>query len=520
MYTIAAGFASEVARFRGGAKAMAASITAGAEAMRLLRWPAERLDTLGGYLSYHNVTMFVFFLSLFAAVQGARAVRGPELRNSLEEILATGWSRPAVIRDRAAGYAVVLALICGGVGLGLAASMAAGGQPDAGGSMITAAACGLCAFAAYALGMLISQLTPTARAASGVAALAVSGLYVFTNVWQKMGPLAPFRFASPFFYYNQSRALVPGHGFDVPAMLILVAMAVVMLTAAAWAFQRRDYAAPLWGWRPRQARVQWPERPSARVQRPQLRWFWSAALIRERYGLLAWSGAAAVSMWLMASLEPTVVDMWDRLKLVQNFIGTRPGVSAADQYLSFAAEIVAPIIAAFVIVQAAGWVADLRQGRVEFVLATPVSWPRLVGERLAALIAGVAVITAGAIAGLAIGAAAAGVSLAGPGLIRLAALTILLGAALGALAAILVAWLRSGLAVTLLAVAAAASYLLTYLVSLFDWPGWVNRLSVFGAFGRPYLEIPAVGGLVFLAVLAVIGSLAAAAIASRSPKAA
>ena len=337
---------------------------------------------------------------------------------------------------------------------------------------------------------------------------------MFTNVWEKTGPLAGARFLSPFYYFNSSRALVPGHGLDLPSAAALLAMTAIMLTAAAWAFQRRDYAAPLW---PRRTR---PPRPAGRIQRPVLRWFWSATLVRERYGLLACSAAAAVTMGVMASLQPSVVDVWNKMKLVQTIAGTQAGRSAADQYMSFAAEIIAPIIAAFVIAQAANWVADLKQGRVELILAGPVSWPRLVGERLAALITAVAVITAGSVAGLAIGAAAAGADLAAPGLIRLAASTVLLGAAFGAVAAVAVAWLQNWTAVTILAVFAAASYLLTFVVPLFAWPGWVTRLSIFGAFGRPHLEFPAPRGLIFLGTLAVLGDLLAAAIASRSPKAA
>lgn len=512
MYAIAAGFASEVARFAGGAKAMANSITPGAEALRLLRWPAQRLDTLGGYLTYHNVTLFVLFLSLYAAIAGTRAVRGAEAGHALEEILAAGWSRAAVIRDRTVGYLLTLALISAGVGLGLAVSMAAGGEPDAGGSLITAAAAGLCAFAAYAFGLLVSQLIASTRAAGGVAAAIVSGLYLSTNVWQELGPAGGIRFISPFYYFNTSRALVPGYGFDLAAAAALLAMAALLIMAATWAFQRRDYAAALWA---RPARK--PRRASS-VQRPALRSVWSATLVRERYGLLAWAGAAAASMFMMARLEPSVVDMWNKVKLVQTFIGIKPGWSAADQYLSFAAEIVAPIIVAYVITRAAAWAADLRQGRVELMLSGPVSWPRLIGERLVALVVGVLVITAGSIAGLTAGAAPAGAALSVPGLLRLTAITVLLGMALGAVAAVAVAWLRSGLAVTVLAVFAGASYLLTYLVQLFGWPDWVTRLSVFGAFGRPYLEFPTAAGFAVLGGLAVAGTLLAAAVAQRSPK--
>lgn len=514
MYAIAAGFASEVARFAGGARAMAASMAAATEALRLLRWPADRLDTLGGYLTYHNVTLFVLFLSLYMGVQGARAVRGPETGGALALVLATGRSRVAVIRSRTAGALITLTLICAGVGLGLAVSMAAGGAPDTAGSLITAAAAGLCALPAYALGLLVSQLTESTRAAGGVTALVITGLYVFTNVWEKTGPLRAARFVSPFFYFSRSRALVPGYGFDLPAAAALLAMTGILLGAAAWAFQRRDYAAPLWAHRTRRAR------PAGPVQRPLLRTFWTATLVRERYGLLAWAAASALAMGLMAWLEPGVVDLWDRVRLIRNWIGTQPGHSPAAQYLSFAAEILAPIVAAFVITRAAAWVADFRQGRVEAILAGPVSWPRLAAERLAALLAGVAAITAGAIAGLAIGAAAVGAPLSGAGLLRLAAVTLLLGAALGAVAAVVVAWLPSGLAVTVLAVLVAASYLVTYLAQLFAWPDWAARLSVFGAFGRPYLGLPAAGGLAFLGAVAVLGTLLAAVVAARSPKAA
>ena len=85
---------------------------------------------------------------------------------------------------------------------------------------------------------------------------------------------------------------------------------------------------------------------------------------------------------LMAWLEPSVEDMWDKLGMTRNLFGSDPGFSVARQYLSFAAEIITPIIAAFVVTQAAGWVADLEQGRVEILLSTPISWTMLVWQRL------------------------------------------------------------------------------------------------------------------------------------------
>jgi ABC-2 type transport system permease protein len=195
MVAVAAGFASEVGRFAGGAREMAESMRPGVEAMRLLRWPADRLDTLGGYLTYHNVTLFALGLSLYAAVQGAHAVRGAEARGVLAEVLASGRSRDGVLIDRAAGFALTLAFISIGLGAGLAIAMGVGGEPDIGGSFISGFAVGLCAFAGYAVGVLVAQLTPSARSGTGIAALLLTGLYLLTNVADEVGPLGIVRYA-------------------------------------------------------------------------------------------------------------------------------------------------------------------------------------------------------------------------------------------------------------------------------------------------------------------------------------
>ncbi len=516
MYVMALALAHEMSRFPGGPKALAESVRAGAEAMRPLRWPADRLDTLGGYLTYHNITLFAFFLSVYAAVQGARAVRGAEDRHSLEQVLATGRSRPAVIRDVTTGFGVTMGLIVLGLGFGVAASMAAGGEPDLGGSLITMLASGLCAMVAYALGLLMSQVTATSRTAAGVTSLVLAVLYVGTNVWDEIGPFGAVRFVSPFHYANSSRALVPGYGLDLSSTAVLVAMTAVLLGLATWAFARRDYASTLWS-HPRARRAGRAVRP-VRVQRPMLGSVWTASLLRGRVGLIAWSAAAAAYSALLASLTPTVMDAWAAFDFFGGVAGGEAGIPPETQYLSLGAEIITPVIAAYLITQAAGWVADLDQGRVEAILATPISWSRLVWERLLAAVAGVFAITAAALGGLAVGAAAVGAGLDWQGLGRTALGCVLLGAAIAALAALVVAMFRTGIAVTVLAAFVGASYLLGLVVALFGWPDWINRLTVFGAFGHPYLEWPPVSGTLVLLALAVGGGLLGAAVAERTPK--
>lgn len=515
MYAMGLAIGQELADFPGGPQGLSASVTPAAEALRIMRWPAERLDTLGGYLTYHNVVLIALFLAIYGAVQGTRAVRGGEDRHSIELILATGWTRRAVVRDRALGFFIVMVAISVGLGLGTAAAMAGGGAPDLAGSLITLAEVGLCAMVGYSLGLLVSQLTSTSRMAAGVSSIVLTALYVATNVWEEMGALGAVRFVSPFYYSNLSRALVPGHGLDVSGTAALVVMSLVLIGLAAWAFERRDYGAALW--ERRRARAPRAAVPGRRGQRV----FGSACpamLFRGRFSLLAWAGGAGLLCVVMMLLEPTVIEMWSVFGTYMPGMSGQTGIPVEAQYAGFSAETVALVIVAYVIAQATGWVGDLADGRVEAVLATPVSWSRLVWERLLALLIGVVCVAGGAIAGLVLGAIAVDFQLDAGGIARLAADCLLFGAALGGVAAIVVAAVPKGGAVTVLSALVAVSYMQGYLATIFNWPGWVERFSLFRTFGNPYVGWAGLGEAVFLLVLAVPGALLAAAIAERTPK--
>jgi ABC-2 type transport system permease protein len=309
--------------------------------------------------------------------------------------------------------------------------------------------------------------------------------------------------------------MVPDQGLDLVATAVLVGMALGLLWLGAAAFERRDYEAALWVRRPASQR---PEEHRERVPTALLQSVWTAALRRGVFGLLAWAAGAAAISGTFAALQPSVMEVWTGLDYVAALVGGGAGVGVDDMYWAFVGEMMAPLLAAFVIVRASGWVADVAQGRVEMLLTTPVSWSRLVVERTVALVVGVLAITAVAVSSLIVGGLAVGASLDPKGLARLTAMCVLFGAALGGLAALVVSWVRRTAAVTLLAAVVAASYMLTLLAALFDWPSWLNRLSVFWAFGHPYLELPPTSALVVLLALAVGGTLLAAQVAERTPK--
>ena len=178
--------------------------------MRPLRWPAERLDTLGGYATYHNLTLFTLFLAIYGAIQGARSIRGAEDRHVLEEILATGRSRGSVVRDRSVGFALTAGYVTLGLGAGIGIAFAAAGEPMFSRAISAMVAPGLGMLVGYGLGLLLAQLTPSARSAAGLASGLLVAAYVVENTWEDLGGLAWLRFGSAFHYINRSGTPVPG----------------------------------------------------------------------------------------------------------------------------------------------------------------------------------------------------------------------------------------------------------------------------------------------------------------------
>jgi hypothetical protein len=152
------------------------------------------------------------------------------------------------------------------------------------------------------------------------------------------------------------------------------------------------------------------------------------------------------------------------------------------------------------------------------LLSHPVSWQRLILQRLAMASAGVLAVATAAAAGLSVGAVAVDAPLNLTGLLRTIPITLVLGLAILGLGAILVAWMPTSTSVILLSAVTFASYLLAFVIPLFDLPAWTMNLSLFGAYGQPYLELPEARGLLLLTVLALAGGFVAPMLAERHPK--
>jgi hypothetical protein len=120
-----------------------------------------------------------------------------------------------------------------------------------------------------------------------------------------------------------------------------------------------------------------------------------------------------------------------------------------------------------------------------------------------------------ALIGLAVGGRLAAVTLDAEGVARTAAHALLLGLAVGGVGALLLASAPHRVVMALLVGWLLTSYLLVLFAPLFGWPQSLADLSVFAAFGDPYLSPPPLRGTLLLTTLALSGGLLAIAIAER-----
>jgi ABC-2 type transport system permease protein len=508
------GFAYQVSihSYQGGAAAFGLAASTVADALRPLSGAAERLDTYGGYTTYHNASYAALLLSLWAVIQGARAIRGWEERGGMEAWLATGKRRWAVVRDQWIGMLAALAVTAAGIGVGFGAGTVAAGATDWAGSMVVAIELGLVAATFFGIGLLTSQLTGTARAAAGLTTMLMVALYLAANMAPTLGSFGWVRFLSPFFYFHQSSALVPGHSLDPMATAVLVVVAVTPVALAALAFERRDVAAPLW-----HRRIDFDAARARRVTLHGL-WLrdaWLADLRSQWLSLLLWALGSGLTMVMVVAVAKQVAAVWESSELIRQLFIRVPQAAFVDQYMTYITTLAAIAPVAFVIAEAARWVGDLSERRAEALLSISGSRIRIVLEWAMSTMAGIVVVSLGVLAGCLAGAAIAGIDLHADGLMRTTAAATLLGFAVCGVALLAVAVFRNGAAVGALGALMGLAFFVSLLAPMLNWPEWVTRLSPFDAFGTPYASVPRLSGIALLTAWAIVGALAAGVVAQR-----
>ena len=469
-----------------------------------------RPDTVGGYVQWRAFGFFAIVFAIWGLAAASGAVRGDEERGIVQALLASGLSRPRMIAARFAAFATAAIVAALAASAGLLVGVASGGETFSPVTTLEAAAAlaalGVCC---YSLTLLVAQFT-SARNTTAFAGMLFLALFLINSLSRTFDELVRWRWLSPFHYYDQSSPLAPGGTLDVPATLLLLGIAIAAASLAAFAFRYRDVGSPLIGL-PTTAR-----RPSYEMSRSPV---WRVPVVRDlyerRFSLLVWtvglSALGAVFVLLTKAIVKPLLAIPELAPYFAIFVN-------GNIYASFLGFIwfgfAQLLMAGFAITQVARWTAEDSDGRLELLLSTPVSRPRVVVERLIALTLGALVIAAASGVGVGLEAHSQSIDLNNRRLAEASLMLVPFTLVFGTVGALLASRIPRA-TVGILGAFAFASYLTVQLGPIFKLPAWAQDLSAFKLFGQPLTSGVDQTGLAIMLVIVVVGVIASAIVMER-----
>jgi ABC-2 type transport system permease protein len=361
------------------------------------------------------------------------------------------------------------------------------------------------------IALLISQFTQERGPAAGTTA-GLLLIFIVLDMVHRVVPNTEWisRF-SPLYYYNLSKPLVPGHGANAGAMLLLLAVAVVLSGAAVWLFARRDVGGtvPLPRW------LRLPERRASQAL-PVGDWSLRSVYARS-IGVIAvptfwWTlGIAGFAGWMVFAvqqMEATLSKMISSSPTITNIINDLGvgGATITASFLSAMFFFLPLLLMAFAVTQVSRWSSDEQDGRLELVLAAPQARLGVILARFAALASATIVIGVITLLASAGAAAATGLTL-DTGNLAAATLGIIpLGLLIAAIGYLASGWLRTAADTGLLSFLLAAWFFISFVGPELKLPDATLRLSAFYYYGTPLLhglQVTSVLGVLAVAIVAL-----------------
>jgi len=428
----------------------------------LLPAPSQ-LDTMAGYLTWRWFGSAVLIYAFWALLAGTGAGRGDEERGLSELWLSTGASRLRLIAARVAGFAAVAAISIA-VMLGLTNIGAAIGQEPLplGPLALEGLAMWILTLFVFAFALLVAQLVTTRRSATGIAGIIVLALFMLNAAARSGVGVGAIRWLSPFYLFERSTPLLRGGSLDAPATAALA-------------------VGPLLRGAPAKTRVEWRPAGDLLLRAPVL-----AILDQQRIWIVAWALGLAVLAGFLTSITKTMVDAFGSSDIpVLRAYFERAGINAYADFVGviwFSTLLL--LISLFVAAQVSGWAADDAEGRLEMILSASVSRARVVVERIAAVVLASAVVVAVSSVAVYLTATSTGISLPGGRFVLASAAVLPVSYAFSGIGHALVGW-RPRVAVAVLGALAVVGYFAQQLGPLFQWPDWVNNISLYALYGTP-----------------------------------
>ena len=453
-----------------------------------------KLGTLGGYFTWKYGSFFAVGAALWSILALSGTLAGEASRGSLDFVAASPFGKRRIAFEKVAAHLTMLWLTMVVIALLITAASSAFGDAALGDRIPLGDALGFALWVgliATCFGGLAFALAPILGrgGSAGVAGILMVVLWVASGL-EIGGPLVD---VSPFHWTADHLPLVGI--YDWPGVIAVGLVGVALIALGTETFVRRDLGVT--------AGLSLPGLPKnvLGVRGPIARAF-GDQLPRT----LAWG----LGMGLMGGLLASIVGEFAKQvaggsSLITTFGSVFPGYdfTTASGWLQLYVALfyIAAGFAGATFV--AKWASDETGGRLEEILAVPLSRARWVISGGIAAIAAVVVMTVIVAVAIAAGAAAGGAT-AGDALIGSASLGIFALAIVGVGFAVGGLW-RTSLAAEIAALVVIATYLIDLISPALKLPDWFHQLALTAHFGQPMLGHWDPAGVVACVVIAVVG---------------
>jgi len=456
----------------------------------------SKLGTLGGYMTWKYGALFALGTALWSILALSGTLAGEASRGSLDIVAAAPFGKRRIALEKLAAHLTMLWLAMAFIAIMIVVSSNAFGDATLGDRISIESAVGFALWAGFIamfFGGLALALAPfLGRSGSaGVAGLAMVALWAASGL-EVGGPLV---LLSPFHWTADHIPLVGD--YDWPGLAAVGVVAVVLLGLGVELFRRRDLGVT--------AGLGLPALPEdvLGVRGPVSRAFGD-----ELPRALAWG----IGFGLMGALLASLVGPFaDQIKKDPSLSSTLAGVfrglelQTAGGWLQLYAELlyIAAGLAAATFVSK--WASDETDGRLEEILAVPMTRARWVIAGGVGAILAVVVMTVLLAAGIGLGAVAGGAT-TGDAIVGTASLGLFAAAIVGVGVAVGGLW-RTSLAAEIAALVVVATYLVDLLAPPLNLPDWVHQLALTAHLGQPMIGQWDLAGVVACVVIAAGGIL-------------
>jgi ABC-2 type transport system permease protein len=455
----------------------------------------EKLGTLGGYMSWKYGATFALITAVWSILALSGTLAGEAAKGSLDLVAAAPFGKRRIALEKLAAHLTVLGVAMAIVAFMTTVSSNAFGDVALGDQIAPLSAIGFAlwvGFLALFFGGIAWVLAPILGrgGSAGVAGIALAVLWV-ANGLNTLGPVADL---SPFRWTVNHIPLVAE--YDWAGLALVGVVAAIFLIVGVEVFARRDLGITSGlGLPTLPADVLGVRGPTARAFGDQLPRALSWGIGLGLFGVVLASLVGPMSAQIAS--DPSLTSM------IKNVFPTFD-LTSAGGFLQLYVTLfyIAAGFAAATFVSK--WASDETGGRLEEVLATPLTRVRWVIAGAVACVVSVVVMTLLLAAGIGLGASSGGVS-AGEAMLGSVSLGLYAIALVGVGIAIGGVW-RTSLAAEIVALLVVATYLVDLLAPPLNLPDWVHQLALTAHFGQPMIGQWDLVGIVACIAIFVAGT--------------